>query len=80
MCVSGRLSPLPGTPAVIRVQSGVINSGLINAAADHPDDAGAPDALGDLVAAEGAQLLGDQRAGAVGVEQHLRVGVDVAAP
>ena len=47
---------------------------------DDAHDAGAPDAGDDLVTAEFAQLLGHERAGAVGVEQDLGVFVDVAAP
>ena len=52
----------------------------VAAAADHADDAGAADAGRDLVAAEGAQQVGHQRAGAVGVEEQLGMGVDVAPP
>ena len=52
----------------------------VRLALDDPDDAGAADAGDDLVAAKGFQLVGHQRAGAVGVEQDLGVFVQVAAP
>ena len=47
---------------------------------DQADDAGAADALDDLVDAEGAQQLGDALGGAVDVVAQLGVFVEVAAP
>jgi hypothetical protein len=49
-------------------------------AADDADDAGAADPCDDLVAAEGAQLVGDDAGGAVHVEQQFGMLVDVASP
>ncbi|EPX86365.1 hypothetical protein ruthe_01180 [Rubellimicrobium thermophilum DSM 16684] len=48
-----------------------------------PDDthhAGAADAGGNLIATEGAQAFGHQGSGSVGVEQDLRMFVQIAAP
>ena len=50
------------------------------AAADHADHAGPADAGHHLVAAEGLELLGHARGGAVHVEQQLRMGMDIAPP
>ena len=47
---------------------------------EHADHAGRGDAGVDLVEAEAAQLLGDQRRGAGLLEAELRMGMEVAAP
>ena len=49
-------------------------------AADDADHAGAADAGHHLVAAEGAQLVGDRRGGAVDVELQFGMGVQVVPP
>ena len=64
------MSPLRPTTAAFRV-------GL---AANDTDDTGLSDARGHLVAAEGAELLGDEGGGAVRVVEDLGVLVEVAPP
>src|SRR3977135_1705347 len=49
-------------------------------AADHAHHPGAADAGHDLVAAEGRELLGHRRGGALDVILQLRMGMDVAPP
>ena len=55
-------------------------TGIVAAAADHPDHAGAPDPCRNLVAAEFPQTLGDDPGGAVHVVQKLGMFVEIMAP
>ncbi len=66
-----------------RIHVGTQADGLAGghvAAADHADHAGAADAGDDLVAAEGAQLIGDDAGGAMHLVEQFGVLVEIVAP
>ena len=47
---------------------------------DHTNNTGVPNALNHVITAKSAQLLCNQRAGAMGIEQNFRMLMDVTSP